>query len=73
MSMGIRLKLQSYEYKAVAGGIVLTTFLLAPPLYLKSWLLAGYELGTVGVSIALMWAAAAAFLAELDRFGLPDD
>ncbi len=71
--MGTRLKLQSYEYKAVAAGIALTIFLLAPPLYLKSWLLAGYALGTVGFSIALIWAAAVAFLAALDRFGLPDD
>jgi hypothetical protein len=73
MSMGLRLRSQSYEYRAAASAIALTIFLLAPPLYLKSWLVAGYEFGTGGLSIALMWAASAAFFAALDRFSLPDD
>jgi hypothetical protein len=73
--MGTRLKLHSYEYKAVAGGIALAIFILAPPIYLKSWLLAGYALGTVGFAFMLIWAAAAAlaaFLALLDRFSPTD-
>jgi hypothetical protein len=69
----MRLKFQRHQYGFVASGVALAIFVLAPPLYLKSWLLARYELGTFGFALALIWLAVAAFLAALDSFSPFDD
>jgi hypothetical protein len=69
----MRLKPQHHGYMVAAAGTALAILVLAPPLYLQSWSLVGYELGTVGFALGLMWMAAAAFLAALERFSLSDD